>query len=75
MWSSSMACGSCGKHKMCILGRETALQKCYWNEDGWLRLNNGSTLPDVELEVSAETGDYVIEQVESKDEVDRNGKR
>ncbi|OHV07545.1 glycoside hydrolase family 43 protein [Kushneria phosphatilytica] len=25
----------------CILGRETALQKCYWNEAGWLRVEGG----------------------------------
>lgn len=25
--------------KVCVLGRETAIQKVYWNEDGWLRLS------------------------------------
>ena len=32
------------------LGRETALQKMVWTEDGWPVLANGTTLPDVELE-------------------------
>lgn len=32
------------------LGRETALQKVEWTEDGWLRLANGSVLPDTEVE-------------------------
>lgn len=32
------------------LGRETALQKVEWTEDGRLRLANGSVLPDTEVE-------------------------
>ena len=32
------------------LGRETALQKVEWTPDGWLRLSNGTVLPDVEVE-------------------------
>jgi len=27
--------------KISILGRETAIQKVYWNEEGWLRLSTG----------------------------------
>ena len=61
-----------GKHKMCILGRETALQECYWTEDGWLRLNNGTSLPDVEIEVSDENSDNDTEQVEIWDEFDKD---
>ena len=29
----------------CILGRETAIQKCTWTQDGWLRTANGSNKP------------------------------
>lgn len=32
-----------------MLGRETALQKMVWSEDGWLRLANGTNLPDTVL--------------------------
>ena len=32
------------------LGRETAIQKCVWGDDGWLRLANGTLVPDVEVE-------------------------
>lgn len=32
-----------------MLGRETALQKMAWTEDGWLRLANGTNLPDTVL--------------------------
>lgn len=29
----------------CPLGRETAIQKMYWTEDGWLRLEHGGNQP------------------------------
>lgn len=32
------------------LGRETAIQKVEWTDDGWLRLANGTVLPDTEVE-------------------------
>jgi len=32
-----------------MLGRETAIQKVYWTEDGWLRLANGTNVPDETL--------------------------
>lgn len=35
------------------LGRETAIQKVEWTEDGWLRLANGTVLPDAEVEAPA----------------------
>lgn len=31
------------------LGRETAIQKCVWKEDGWLYLEQGGQVPDVEV--------------------------
>ncbi|PVB62215.1 glycoside hydrolase family 43 protein [Labrenzia sp. 011] len=31
------------------LGRETAIQKCEWRDDGWLYLSGGGTLPQVEV--------------------------
>jgi xylan 1,4-beta-xylosidase len=34
----------------CNLGRESALQKCYWSADGWLRLIQGNNQPLVEVE-------------------------
>lgn len=38
-----------GKDRRCMLGRETALQKVVWSEDGWLRLAAGGTRPQVEV--------------------------
>ena len=35
--------------KLCPLGRETALQRCTWNADGWLRLASGGHHPQVEV--------------------------
>ena len=29
----------------CVLGRETGIQKVYWNEEGWLRLASGGNTP------------------------------
>lgn len=34
-----------GSERRCILGRETALQRCVWREDGWLRLAQGGNSP------------------------------
>jgi xylan 1,4-beta-xylosidase len=35
--------------RRCTLGRETALQKCVWGEDGWLRLAQGGAVPDIRV--------------------------
>jgi len=37
----------------CTLGRETAIQKMKWTEDGWLRMANGGNLAEAEVEGSA----------------------
>ncbi|HWT73453.1 MAG TPA: glycoside hydrolase family 43 protein [Mobilitalea sp.] len=39
--------GGCRRY---TLGRETAIQKVRWTEDNWLVLDNGTKLPDVEVE-------------------------
>jgi xylan 1,4-beta-xylosidase len=31
------------------LGRETSIQKCEWRDDGWLYLENGGPLPEVDV--------------------------
>lgn len=35
--------------RLCPLGRETAIQKVSWTADGWLRLEQGGHLPEVEV--------------------------
>lgn len=37
--------------KYAILGRETALQQVYWDEEGWLRLTSGGNTPQLEVPV------------------------
>jgi xylan 1,4-beta-xylosidase len=37
-----------GRSRRCVLGRETAIQKVVWTEDGWLRLASGGTRPQIE---------------------------
>lgn len=36
----------------CTLGRETAIEKMVWTDDGWLRKKNGCPLPEDECEES-----------------------
>jgi len=57
-----------GEQRRCILGRETALQRVEWTEDGWLRLQGGGrhprteipefSLPDSPLPVPPETAGF-----------------
>lgn len=35
--------------RRCMLGRETCIQRVVWNDEGWLRLANGSWHPDLTL--------------------------
>lgn len=37
------------KDQYCTLGRETAIQKCVWTDDGWLRLEGGGNEPQVQV--------------------------
>lgn len=37
------------RNQHAILGRETALQKVIWDEDGWLRLAHGGVVPALEV--------------------------
>jgi xylan 1,4-beta-xylosidase len=36
--------------RRCTLGRETAIQKCVWGDDNWLRLAHGGLTPAVAVE-------------------------
>ncbi len=36
--------------RRCTLGRETAIQKCVWRDDGWLYLADGGPVPAVSVE-------------------------
>lgn len=46
-WYMVHLCGRpISEKKCCILGRETAIQKVEWTEDGWLRLSSGKNTPE-----------------------------
>ncbi len=49
-WFLAHLCGRPIDGKHCTLGRETALQKCVWQDDGWLYLKQGGLLPVGETE-------------------------
>lgn len=38
-----------GPERRCILGRETAIQKCVWSDDGWLCLEGDGNSPQVSV--------------------------
>lgn len=48
-WYLAHLCARPVVDKKCILGRETALQKCYWTEDDWIRVVGGPN-PQKEVE-------------------------
>lgn len=44
-WYLAHLCGRPLDGKHCTLGRETAIQKCVWRDDGWLYLEQGGMVP------------------------------
>lgn len=48
-WYLAHLCGRPIDGKHCILGRETALQKCVWKDDEWIYLESGTSDPEVEV--------------------------
>lgn len=53
----------------CTLGRETAIQKMKWTEDGWLRMADGSNLAKTEVEESS-LPEYPVSQIPDFDDFD-----
>ena len=53
----------------CTLGRETAIQKMMWTEDGWLRMADGSNFAKMEVE-EANLPEVKLPQVPSFDDFD-----
>ncbi len=52
-WYLAHLCGRPIDGKHCILGRETAIQKLVWCEDGWPELAQGGATPTVSVEAPA----------------------
>ncbi len=53
----------------CTLGRETAVQRMKWTEDGWLRKENGSNLADEFVPESA-LPEHPFEKAPARDDFD-----
>ena len=53
----------------CTLGRETAIQKMMWTEDGWLRMADGSNLAKIEVPESV-LPEYPVDQIPGYDDFD-----
>jgi xylan 1,4-beta-xylosidase len=58
--------------KFCNLGRETAIQPCFWNEAGWLRLDGGKNLPIAEAK-APNLPLYPFSREPTKDDFDEPG--
>jgi xylan 1,4-beta-xylosidase len=61
--------------RMCNLGRETAIQKVEWTEDGWLRLYGGGRHPRLQVEGPADLPEYSFSESAhgtGKDHFDRD---
>ena len=54
----------------CILGRETALQKVVWNQEGWLRLADGRFEPALETEAPS-LPEHPFPSLPQRDDFDR----
>ncbi|MHA0857353.1 glycoside hydrolase family 43 protein [Paenibacillus sp. CMAA1364] len=52
------------------LGRETALQRCEWTEDGWLRLASGTNQPQLDVQPPA-LAEYLQDPPDDRDEFDK----
>ncbi|MDO3408945.1 glycoside hydrolase family 43 protein [Saccharibacillus sp. CPCC 101409] len=55
-WYMAHLCARPAAGRFCTLGRETALQRCRWDEDGWLRLERGDAGQGREREEGEEAG-------------------
>lgn len=53
-WLAHLCSRPIGRERRCVLGRETALQRVVWREDGWLRLASGGVVPAIEVAAPAE---------------------
>ncbi|MAO63787.1 MAG: glycoside hydrolase 43 family protein [Balneola sp.] len=53
----------------CTMGRETAIQKVTWTEDGWLRLEDGSNEPKMIVE-GPDLPEHTWEQESPRDDFD-----
>ncbi|MBB6451312.1 xylan 1,4-beta-xylosidase [Geomicrobium halophilum] len=69
-WYLAHLCGRPLKDKYCTLGRETALQRCEWTNDGWLRLSHGGNAPSLHVK-GLDVPEQPFEALPEKDNFDK----
>ncbi|MDF2801950.1 MAG: glycoside hydrolase family 43 [Anaerocolumna sp.] len=69
-WYMVHLCARPKEEKKSILGRETALQEVYWNNEGWLRLKSGRNSADDQLKEPEGIKEYIVQSVQAKDDFD-----
>lgn len=68
-WYLAHLCGRPLEGRFCTLGRETAIQRAYWNEEGWLRVEGGPS-PSAQIQ-GPDLALHPFEPVPEKDEFDQ----
>lgn len=68
-WYFAHLCGRPLKETYCTLGRETAIQKVEWTEDGWLRIEDGGNSPLQEV-TAPDLPEHPFEPEPEKDNFD-----
>lgn len=56
--------------RRCTLGRETALQKVRWTDDGWLRLEAGGIEPQVDVPAPTNIKEHAWPKTPARDDFD-----
>ena len=69
-WYVTQICGRpLTERGNCTLGRETGIQKIYWTEDGWPRLENNTISPDLEVP-APKIAQGVVQRVDHSERVE-----
>jgi xylan 1,4-beta-xylosidase len=68
-WYLAHLCGRPLKGNHCVLGRETALQKMRWDDDGWIRLDQGGNRPALDVP-GPNLPIYLMQKDQSRDDFD-----
>ncbi|MEW4368988.1 glycoside hydrolase family 43 protein [Paenibacillus kandeliae] len=69
-WYMAHLCTRPLEGQYAILGRETAIQQVYWDEQGWLRLSSGGQLPQMEVPAPSGFGTEVTIKYKRKKELE-----
>ncbi|RSX49535.1 glycoside hydrolase family 43 protein [Bifidobacterium callimiconis] len=69
-WYVTQICGRpLTERGNCTLGRETGIQKIYWTEDGWPRLENNTISPDLDVP-APKIAQGVVQKMDHSERID-----